>query len=101
MEVRASDGSPVATFYVANILNVVAALDLERSDYSVFGPERPDRQGEVRSLQRPVLRRAAVEGYDILRLAEYPVFVCVSAQFKRAFEGAGCTGYGFHALALS
>ena len=68
----------VATFFVANVLNLVAALDVERSAVTYFGPERPDRAGEIKSIERPVLRRAAVEGYDVLRLAEYPLALAVS-----------------------
>ena len=43
----------------------------------------------------------ALEGHDIIRLAEYPVYVCVSDRIRQAFERARCTGHGFHALALS
>ena len=45
-------------------------------------------------------RGAAVEGYDILRLAEYPLALVVSDAFKHVFEGARCTGYSFEALTL-
>jgi hypothetical protein len=101
IEVRRADGSTVATFFVANILNLVAALDVERSAVTYFGPERPDRAGEIKSIERPVLRCAAVEGYDVLRLAEYPLALVVSDAFKRAFEDARCTGYSFEALDLA
>jgi hypothetical protein len=36
----------------------------------------------------------------LLRLAEYPLALVVSDAFKRAFEGARCTGYSFEALEL-
>ena len=78
----------------------MAALDVERSAVTYFGPERPDRAGEIKSVERPVLRGAAVEGYDILRLAEYPLALVVSDAFKHVFEGARCTGYSFEALTL-
>jgi hypothetical protein len=36
-----------------------------------------------------------------LQLAEYPLALLVSDTFKRAFEGARCTGYSFQALDLA
>ena len=78
----------------------LSMLDLTRSTYRVFGPERPDRQGQIWALRRAVLRREALDGYDLCRLAEYPLFVVVSERFRRAFESAGCTGYSYEALDL-
>jgi hypothetical protein len=95
------DGSPISGFAIANIVDVVAALDLERSDYSRFGPERPDRMGEIVGLRMPVLRGAALEGHDVIRLKEYPLYVCVSQRFKDAFEAGGFTGYSFRPLELT
>ena len=100
VRVRHYDGVPIDGYAIANVLHAVAALDRERSDYSVFGPARPDRRGPIWALRRAVLRRAAVEGYDIVRPAEYPLFLAVSDRFKRAFEGARCTGYAFAPLGL-
>lgn len=101
IEVRRSDGSRVGVFFIANILHLVQALEVDHSLVRRFGPERPDRQGEIRSIEQAVLRRDALAGLDILRLAEYRVFVAVSDRFRRAFEAANCTGYMFCALLLS
>jgi hypothetical protein len=47
---------------------------------------------------RSWLRREAIDGYDLCRLAEYPLFVVVSDALRRTFEGVRCTGYSFEAL---
>ena len=86
------DGSLVSGFAVGNILNAVPALDLERSRYSRYGDDRPDHKGQIRGVRTAVLKREAVQGLDILRLQEFPIFICVSERFKEAFEAGGLTG---------
>lgn len=84
------DGSEIPGYHVANITNKVNALDLTRSEYSVFPEEyfiQEDR-GQISSLQRAVLRAEALIGLDVLRLQEFLVFEAVSERFKEAFEAA-------------
>lgn len=95
------DGTVAGDFAIANILHVVDALDLAQSKYTVYGDDRPDRKGQMRSIWRPVLKAEAVADYDIVRLKGYPIYVCVSERFKGAFEQGGFTGYSFQELALS
>ncbi len=45
-----------------------------------------------------MLRHAAVDGYDILRLAEYPLALVMSDRFKEQVERVRCTGYSFEAV---
>jgi hypothetical protein len=99
---RAND-SEISGFWIANILNKVAALDLKLSDYERFPADYfvPRDRGEISSLRRTVLKESAVEGYDVIRLAEFQVRVHVSERFKKAFEHAGCTGYSFHSVKVS
>lgn len=92
------DGAPVDGYAICNILGVVPALDLERSDFSTFGDEQPARRDEVAALRRPVLRREALAGYDIIRLREYSVYIVVSPRFRQVFGRGGFTGYGFSSV---
>jgi hypothetical protein len=103
VKVLLSDSSPIEGFAIANILNLVPVLDFERSDYDVFPEDYflPERRGKVRGIRIPVLRRAAVELFDIVRLEESKWYVCVSERFKNAFEMSRCSGYSFQELMLS
>jgi hypothetical protein len=96
-----SDGAEIHGYAIANILNLVPALDLMTSDYTVFGDDRPDRKGQVRALRRPVLKASLVAGLDVFRLEEYELFVCVSELFKTVFELGHFTGYSFRQLEIS
>lgn len=98
VQIRFSDGSPVSGFAIANVLSVVSALDLERSDYSFYPPDRPERQGQIKALRIPVLRTEALAGYDIIHLKEYPLYLCVSERFRSTFETGEFTGYAFNEL---
>jgi hypothetical protein len=86
----------VQGYAIANILHVAAALDLARSTYRVLA-----RSGQTWALRRAVLRRDVLEGYGILRLAEYPLFLAAPDMFRRAFEGVHCTGYAFDPVELA
>ena len=48
-------------------MHLVPALDLEQSDYNVFGDDRPDRQVEVRTIRTLVLPAAVLKGHDTIR----------------------------------
>jgi hypothetical protein len=95
------DGTLVPGFAVANLLHVLPALDLARSRYSRYGDDRPDRKGQIRGVREAVLKREVVEGYDIIRLKEFPLFICVSQRFKETFDAGGFTGYRFYELGVA
>jgi hypothetical protein len=92
------DNSEILGFAIANILDVVPALDLKRSDYDLFPDDyffEADR-GMVRGIRKAVLKSEAVKGHDFIRLKEYDVSIYSSARFKKLFEQNGFTGYSFH-----
>jgi hypothetical protein len=101
------DGSLVDGYSIANILSLVPALDLERSDYSRFGdslfvtPTTPDHAERISEIRTAVLRRSLLEGHDIIRLKELRLIVYVSEGFKEVFEANHFTGYGFREVELS
>jgi len=90
-------GVELPGFEIANIINRIAALDLDRSSYSTYASDyfRPERRGEISGLRKPILRGRALDGVDIFRLQEYSVAEFVSEKFVLAFRSAGCTGYSF------
>jgi hypothetical protein len=97
------DGSEERGFAIANILNLVPALDLQCSDYDQFPRNYFAKQnrGQVRAVRRAVLRGETLNGIDILRPAEYAASVYVSELFKRAFLTANHTGFSFHEVKVS
>jgi len=97
------DGSEISAYQIANFTNKVKALDLERSDYTLFEEDYfiVEDRGQIASLASAVLKREAVAGFDIVRLEEFLPYEAASERFKEAFEAARCTGYSFRKLALS
>lgn len=93
----------VGTFFLANILNVISALDTNRADYDIFPEDYflPTRRGKIRGIQKSVLIGSNLEGFDIIRLKEYLVSIYVSERFKSMFLNSGFTGYSFHEVEVS
>jgi hypothetical protein len=78
------------SFYAINVLEVVAALDQERSEIDRF----PD--GRVMDVERYVLQEDLLQGRDIFKLAEVtPSRVFVSEAFKKSAEENGLQGLIF------
>jgi hypothetical protein len=87
-------------FYIANILSLVSAVDWSESVYTNYPDDYfiESRRGQVRDLKSPVLVRDALVDHDMLRLAEFPLYICVSERFRGVFESLKCTGYSFREL---
>jgi hypothetical protein len=98
-----STGERIEGFSVANILNCVAALDLQVSSFSVYPEDYliASRRGSIRSLNAPVLRAAAVAAFDIIRLREYYTPIYVSGRFVRLFHEGQFTGCSFREVPTS
>jgi hypothetical protein len=95
------DGSPILGYAFVNILSVIPALDLEKSEYFLFGDVRIERKDEILMLLRPVLRREALGDFDIIRLKEYPNFFFISQKFHDIFVQLYASGYSFKEVELS
>jgi len=91
-------GKLVDVFWVANIIEVRDALDVERSNvqYRPLDDSIPERRGTIRSVTHTTLKAAALHGCDIFRLRGYEVAYYVSERFRSIFESNGFTGYGFY-----
>lgn len=97
------DGRSIEGFSVANILNCIQALDMERSEYRLFpeDDEFPVRRGRMRTLNKVVLIDAALKGVDIIRLSKYRWPIFVSQRFVDVFESGGFTGYSFRLVSTA
>ena len=98
-----SDGSLLMGYSIANILNLIPALDTEQSDYDVYRQDYflPQRRGQISSVRKAVLIGTKIEDGDIVRLEEFPVAEFVSEKFVQAYRACKCTGYSFHEVEVS
>jgi hypothetical protein len=98
------DGTPITGYSVANIMNLLPALDVEKSMLTRFDdpdPACPKRSGQISSILKPVLKGDIVDGYDIFRLAEFSLRYYVSQRFRDIFMRGKYTGYTFAEVPLS
>ena len=98
-----SDGSLLRDYSIANILDLIPALDKEQSDYDVYERDYflPERRGKISNIRKAVLVGARIRNKDILRLEEFPVAEFVSDKFVQAYRSFKCTGYSFHEVTMS
>ena len=103
VQIRRFDGGVIEGFAVANILNVVDALDLEQSRFSRFPEDFPieQKRGHIREIRRPAVKASTIEGLHVIRLQGYPLYICVSEKFKTIFETGRFTGYSFGEIDVS
>jgi len=96
------NGEEVIGYAIANILNLLPALDLKESSYGVFPDDDflPERRGKIRWITNVVFRRSVVESCDVFRLQEYEVKIIVSEKFKNIFDSGCFSGYSFDEVKL-
>lgn len=89
-------------FQIANIINIISALSLEKSDYQRFRDDfpNPNVRGKISSVKKFVLYQGKLVGLDIIRLEEYKQRFFVSERFKDIFEQNKFTGYSFKEVQL-
>lgn len=95
------DGMVISGYSIANITNLVPALDTEKSILTRFGESRPDRAGQISGVLKPVLKGHVAAGFDIFRLTEFPLRYYVSERFREIVIQGGFTGYSFKEVPLS
>lgn len=90
-------------FAIANVLDRVAALDLNHTVHSRFPDDYflPERRGQLRSIRQVTLLREPLHARHVIRLTEYTTPVYVSEKFKKTFEDGGFTGLSFAPVNLS
>jgi Immunity protein family (Imm11) len=97
------DTSEIPGFAIANILNIPPAMDMDQSEYERFNDDYfcAEDRGRVRTVYKMVLKRAALQGFDVIRPKEFLPAAYASHRFKLAFEAARCTGYSFQEVQLT
>lgn len=99
IEVVEQSGRGTYQYFVANVLKLVDALCLERSEY--FTLELPE-EGPVYSVIKYAIYQDKTDGADVFKLAnrqEIPLFV--SERFKQAIEEQGITGIALHEIRVA
>jgi len=76
-------------YKVANIIDVVSGLDLEKSDVIL------SRQGNVLEIEAMCLDESKLSGHKVFRLQESIMHLVVHKSIKEAIERAGLTGVMF------
>ena len=84
-------GLEVASYYLANIVAVVDALDLEHSKYDVFELE----DEKIISIEKYALKKNEIVNRHIFRLTDNMIPVFVSEILKEVIEESGLTGFKF------
>lgn len=74
-----------------NITNVIDALDLENSQYSVLGED----DWKVLAVQKYAFKEAAIQGHHIFKVKDSVIPVFVSEVIKDLVEKNGLTGFSF------
>jgi hypothetical protein len=80
-----------STYQVANILNVVDALDLKNSKYDVF-----ELDGEkILTVEKYALKESEIKGHHIFRLKDDTIPIFVSEKIKNIIELDEMLGFAF------
>lgn len=83
--------SEVDSYFVANILTVIDALDLEKSKYDVF--ELDDEK--IISVEKYALKSSEIVGKHIFRLKDDTIPIFVSESLKKIIEDNDFIGFEF------
>jgi hypothetical protein len=85
-------GRKIIGYHIANVMELIPALDWEKSDYELWD----DGSGDIRRLYKLVIVKSKVRpGAHIFRLAEDPFSLIVSEELKVALLNAKITGVDF------
>jgi hypothetical protein len=96
VDVRHHNDALERGYAIANILTTLE-MDSQHSMLTVF-PEDfpvPIKRGQLREIRRAAFTAKQMEGHDIIRLAQMPLYLYVSERFKNAFERHRFSGYSF------
>lgn len=89
--INSKDNTTIDNYYVANVLHVVDALDLQNSDYSVM-----DIDGEkIYSIRKYVVIQDKVKNVHLFKLKGYEIPIFASELVKKLTEKNNITGCDF------
>lgn len=103
VQILRPSGAAVEGFCIGNIIERRSALDMTRSDYTVFPDDYflPARRGLISRVRRAVLVGQRIIDCDAMRLDEFSASVFVSGRFKGVFEDGDFTGYSFEEVEVA
>lgn len=82
----------IHSYHIVNVLELISALDLEKSVYDSWD----DSRKRVRGLREPVIQNNKIAPeIDIFRLTEYPFWLLISERLKQIFIKERITGVDF------
>ena len=91
--------SELGKYFVLNVEHKMSCLDMDQSDYTLWGTEREDRcPGDLRDLKKAVLIRSNIGGSRIFRLSGWEIYLVIEKEVKEAIVAAGMTGCRFQRL---
>lgn len=84
-------------FEILNVLDHLRCIDERRSEFTKWGENdgRPDKVGQYRMFSLIRINPAAVMGYHLFRIHEWPIALIASAQLKQFLEKRRVTGIDF------
>lgn len=78
-------------YRIANLLDVVDALDLEHSQYDLFELDNE----KIISVEKYALKEKMVLGHDIFRLKDDTIPIFISERIRDIIENNSMTGFAF------
>lgn len=95
VKVLRPDGEIIPGFAIANLLNIIPALNKDRTQFKVIKPSYAEEE-RILLYSKVCLYKQALEGYDIIRLKESKYKIYASERLKDIFEGGEFTGATFN-----
>lgn len=86
------DNQELEGYLVANICNIVDALDFENSKYDLFDI---DENEKMLAVEKYVLKKDRVKDVNIFKIGEDNIPNFVSEKFKKIIEANNLTGFDF------
>ena len=90
--INSKNNKLLGKYYVANIYNLIDALDLENSKYTEWDVGEVEK---IISVQVFALKKEKISGVYIFRLRDHPETIFISDVVKKVIEKNGITGCEF------
>jgi hypothetical protein len=76
-------------FTILNILQVLDALDWDKSDYDLFDEPGPQGNKVIRKMRKLILKEDVINGRNIFYLKEFPAVVYISEKLENDMIKSG------------
>lgn len=89
--IDAKDDGENTEYKIANLLDVVDALDLEHAQYDVFDLDNE----KIIAIEKYALKEEVVLGHDLFKLKDDTIPIFISERIKNIIENNALTGFAF------